>query len=306
MPSFMDPKRMVEYCRIPMEELKDHPEARCKIEIFKKSKEVGERAGQMMIEELLANKKAGKPTRWVMACGAKTQYNVFIDYVNKNRIPLDDVHIFLMDDYLDWNCRPFPPDNPYFNLPAKFKRDFYDKIDPELNVPESQRHVPLYNDQDALDKAVEAVGGVDTVFGGLGFKGLVAYCEAPMNPYFTVTIDDYCNMKTRIYPINDDTTIAYAERKFGGLTHMNPPLGISIGFKSMLTAKRVVFSVTTGLWKRTAVRVMMFNEPTVEYPSTIFTDHCEVVLLCDEDSAQPPLPERFKPEYYNFQITGEL
>ena len=51
---------------------------------------------------------------------------------------------------------------------------------------------------------------------------------------------------------------------------------------------------------------MMFNAPTVEYPSTIFTEKCEVVLLCDENSAKPPLPERFLPEYYNFQISGDL
>ncbi len=291
MTSHMDKKKLFEYCRIPVEELENHPDSRIRIKIYEESKKVYEHAAQIMIDEVLANNKKGKPTRWVLPVGPSDQYKIFIDYVNRERVSLKNLHIFQMDDYLDWNCRPFPKDNPYFNLAAKFERVFYNKIDPELTVPVEQRHRPEYNNLDAMDEAVETLGGLDTVFAGLGFRGLVAYCEAPLSPWFSVTEEEYCQMKTRIYPINVDTTIATAQRKFGGLTFFNPPLAISIGFKSMLNTKRVVFLSTTGAWKRTAVRVLMFNEPTVEYPATLFTDKVdEVLLLCDQNTAASPLP----------------
>jgi glucosamine-6-phosphate deaminase len=291
MTSTIDTEKMFAYCRIPMENLENHPDARAKIKIFNKSEEVNFQAAQIMIDEIVENNRNGKPTRWVLPCGPNQQFEIFINYINENDISLENLHVFLMDDYLDWNCRPFPEDHPYFNNTARFKKMFYDKIKPELNVPIKQRHAPLYNDLDAMDDAIEALGGLDTVFGGLGFKGLVAYCEAPLSPFFTVTKEQYCNMKTRIYPINDDTTIAYSVRKFGGLTHMNPPLGVSIGFKSMLMAKKLVLMCTTGAWKRTAIRVMLFNEPTVEYPATLFTEKVpECLLLCDKNTAESPLP----------------
>ncbi len=291
MTSTMDTKKMFEYCRIPMDQLENHPDARAKIKIFKEKPDVYKFVGQMMYDEVVANNAAGKPTRWVLPAGPDEQFPYFIDLVNKNRTSLKDLHVFLMDATLDWNCRPYPAGHPLYDTYGKFTKKFYDKIDPELTVPVSQRYFPQYDDLDAIDIAVERLGGLDTVYGGLGFRGLVAFCEAPLSPWYTVTKEDYLNMKTRIFPINPDTMIAYAQRNWGGLTHVMPSMGISIGFKSMATAKKVVFVSTTGSWKRTAVRVLLFNEPTVEYPATLFTEKSDVWIVCDESTAASPLPE---------------
>jgi len=291
MTSRIDKEKLYEYCRIPVDELEKHPDSRIKIKIFDESPQVMEFAGNMMAEEVIANNKAGKMTRWVLPAGPNEQYKTFIRRVNTEKISLKNLHICLMDDTLDWNCRPFPLDHPYFSGEGRMNRIFFGKIDPELNVPEEQRHFPRFNDLDAMDETVEKLGGFDTVYGGMGFTGLVAYCEAPRSPWTTITEEEYCQMKTRIFPINDDTIIAGAQRSFGGLTHFVPQMAVSIGFKSMLNTKRVVFICTTGAWKRTAIRVLMFCEPTVEYPATLFTDKVgEVVMLADRNTAESPLP----------------
>jgi glucosamine-6-phosphate deaminase len=290
MTSRIDREKLFEFCRIPVERLADHPDSRIHAIIHDSAKDVYASAAQIMIDELVTNIKNNKPTRWVLPAGPGEQYPIFIDYVNKNKISLESLHIFLMDDYLDWNCRPFPKDNAYFNLESKFNRIFFEKIDPKLNVPMEQRHYPRYNDLDAMDQAIENIGGLDTVFAGLGFRGLVAYCEPPHSPWFIVTEEDYCEMKTRIYPINVETFISNSQRRFGGLTQFIPPLAVSIGFKSLLKTTRVVFICATGQWKRTAIRMLMFHEPTVEYPATLFTDKVKnVTLLTDKNSAEPPL-----------------
>lgn len=291
MTSRINKEKLFAYSRIPIDELESHPDSRINIKIFDKSEQTHEFAGNLMTQEVIDNNKAGKITRWVLPAGPDGMYKYFINRVNTERISLKNLHICLMDDYLDWNCRPFPIDHPYYNLRGKMERKFFAMIDPELNVPEEQRHYPLYNDLDAMDEAVDKLGGLDTVYGGMGFTGLVAYCEAPRSPWTTITEEDYCQMKTRIFPINEDTIIASAQRRFGGLTHIVPPLGLSIGFKSMLKTKRVVFISTTGAWKRAAIRVLMFCEPTVEYPATLFTDKVdEVIMLTDRNTAAPPLP----------------
>jgi glucosamine-6-phosphate deaminase len=291
MASRIDKDKLIEYCRIPVDQLENHPDSRIKIKIFSESTQVMEYAGNMMADEVVANNQAGKMTRWVLPAGPNEQYKTFIRRVNNERISLKNLHVCLMDDSLDWNSRPYPLDHPYFSGEGRMNRIFYGKIDPELNVPEEQRHAPRCSDLDALDKTVQELGGLDTVYGGMGFTGLVAYCEAPRSPWTTITEEDYCQMKTRIYPLNEDTIIASAERNFGGLTHIVPQMAVSIGFKSMLNTKRVVFISTTGAWKRTAIRVLMFCEPTVEYPATLFTDRVdEVIMLTDRNTAASPLP----------------
>jgi hypothetical protein len=53
----------------------------------------------------------------------------------------------------------------------------------------------------------------------------------------------------------------------------------------------VVLISTTGAWKRTAIRVLMFMESTVEYPITLFPGRVgEVILVTDRNTALPPLP----------------
>lgn len=217
------------------------------------------------------------------------QYDTFIARVNRERINLANVHVFHMDDFLDWQGRPLPLDHPY-SLEGIMKRDFYTHINQELTVPSGQIHWPRIDDIDGLDKAIEEAGGVDTVYGGMGYTGLVAFCEAPRSPWYTVDEEEYRGSKTRIVNLNDDTLIALSERDEGGLTHVIPPMAITIGFKSMLNTNRVVLFSTTGAWKRTAVRVLMFSEPTVEYPATLFTDGSrEVILVTDANTAAPPL-----------------
>lgn len=291
MASNMNLERMIEWCSVPAEKLENHPDSKVKVKILDKT-QVSVCVGNMMADEVLRNNAVGLKTKWVLPCGPMGQYKYFAERVNKERISLKNVWVFHMDDFLDWQGRPYPEINNYFSLKANMLHDFYGIIDPELNVPEEQRIWPSINDVDYLDRKVEELGGVDTVFAGLGYKGLVAFCEAPNSSYYSISVDEYAASKTRIVHLNEDTLISLSERDIGGFVQAVPPMAITIGFKSMLTAKKAVFMVTTGSWKQTSVRVLMFSEPTVEYPATLFPKYIpEVVVLTDSNTAQPPVTD---------------
>jgi glucosamine-6-phosphate deaminase len=292
MPSNMDLQEMIEWCRIPAEELECHPDSKVKVIIHETKSEVAVAVGNMMADEVLANQKQGKPTRWILPCGPMGQYKVFAERVNRERIRLKDVYVFHMDDFLDWEGRPYPEVNNYFSLKANMLADFYGLIDPELNVPEENRFFPSVYDIDAIDRKIEELGGVDTVYAGLGYKGLVAFCECPNSPYYRVSEEEYARSKTRVVHLNEDTLISLSERDLGGLVQIVPPMAVTIGFKAILSASKAVFMVTTGSWKQTAIRVLMFSEPTVEYPATLLPKYVpEVLVLTDAETAKPPLGE---------------
>jgi len=292
MSSSIDVKELCKWCSVPAERLENHPDSKIAVRVFQDKNEVPVVAGNMMADEVVANNAKGLPTKWVLPCGPMGQYKIFADRVNKERISLKNVYVFHMDDFLDWQGRPYPEVNNYFSLKANMLADFYGTIDDALNVPQNQRFFPSVYDIDALDKKVAELGGVDTVYAGLGYKGLVAFCECPNSPYYSVSVEEYAKSKTHIVHLNEDTLISLSERDIGGFVQIVPPMAITIGFQSMLTAKKTVFMVTTGNWKRAAIRILMFSEPTVEYPATLFPKYVpEVEVLTDTNTAQPPLTE---------------
>lgn len=293
----MNREEMCRWCRIPAEQLVNHPESKIQLKVYDDKNEVSVVTGNMMAEEVIENNKAGKPTKWILPAGPMGQYRYFADRVNTERISLKNVYVFHMDDFLDWQGRPFPEIDNYYSLKANMINGFYGLINEELNIPEENRFFPSIYDIDAIDKKIEELGGVDTVYGGLGYRGLVAFCEAPDSSYYDITVEEYANSKTRIVHLNADTLISLSERDIGGFVQIVPPMAVTIGFKSMLSAKKAVFMVTTGSWKQTSVRVLMFSEPTVEYPATLFPKYVpEVIVLADTNTAQPPLTDEIYAE----------
>ncbi len=289
MTSRINTNKLYEYCNIPPDELMDHPNSKVKLRIFDTKEKANELVGNMMADEVISNNSNGKLTRWVLPAGPMEQYITFISRVNKEKISLKNVHIFHMDDFLTWESRHLPLDHPK-SLEGRMKRKFYAEINQELLMSENQIHFPRVNDMDAMDSAVESIDGLDTVYAGMGFTGLIAYNEAPRSPWYSISEKEYAESKTRIVMLNEDTLIANAVRSMGGLTHINPPMAITIGFKSMLNSKRAVILCTTGSWKRTAVRMLMFGEPTVEYPATLFPAYVpEVFLVADSDTVASPI-----------------
>jgi glucosamine-6-phosphate deaminase len=288
MTSQIDPEKLFAWCRIPTDQLMNHPKRRVPLQILPTPDDVHRWAARTMADEVVANNKAGKPTRWILPCGPTKQYPYFACYVNEERISLKNVFVFHMDEGLDWEGRPLPLEH-VFSFEGWMRRNFYAPIDEELVIPEAQRCFPSIYDLDKLSRGIEAVGGVDTVYGGIGYRGHIAFNEPPHSPWYSVTMEQFRNSKTRILPLNDDTMVALSQRTVGGLSHMVPPMGITIGMKDLLGAKRIRLISETGAWKQTVIRVLLFCPTTLEYPVTFVQGHPDVLVTVDAATAAPPL-----------------
>lgn len=290
MSSHIDAAQLVEWCRIPADELETHPRARVKIKIVATPDDVHRWAARDMADEVKENNRAGRPTRWILPCGPTRQYPHFITIVNQERISLRDAHIFHMDDCLDWQGRPLPLDHR-FSYEGWMRRHFYEPVDPALAVPESQRHFPSVYALDAISEAIARAGGVDTTYGGVGYRGHIAYNEPPRSPWYTISPEEFRASKTRVLHLNDDTLIAVSQRTVGGCSHVVPPMAITMGMGDLLSAKRMRLISDTGTWKQTVVRVLLFSPVTLEYPVTFVQEHPDAMLVVDRHTAAPPLGE---------------
>jgi glucosamine-6-phosphate deaminase len=290
MTSTIDPGEIEEWCRIPIRDLENHPQARIKLRILDTPDEVHRWLARDMADAVKEKGTAGLPTKWILPCGPTAQYPYFAKIVNDEQISLEQVHVFHMDDYLDWEGRPLPLNHP-FSMEGWMRRHFYASVDKTLQIPEENRHFPRIGDLDGIADSILAFGGIDTTYGGVGYRGHIAYNEPPRSPWYTVTMEQFKHSKTRVLHLNEDTLIAVSQRRAGGCSHVVPPMAITLGMAELLSARRIRLAIDTGAWKQTVLRVLLFSQPTLEYPVTLVQGHPDVMVVVDRLTAESPLED---------------
>lgn len=248
---------------------------------------------RIMADEIKKNNQRNQPTRWILPVGPKSQYPILAEITNKEKISWKNVYAFHMDEYLDWQGRLIDPDHP-FSFRRFCKKNLYDLIDDDLKPPDEQVFFPNPNDIDFLSNSIKAVGGIDTLFAGFGYRGLVAFVETPSTRWLKIGVEELANSKTRIVKLRDDTIIALSQRMAGGNTQVIPPMAVTIGMADMLAAKKVHLVSDGGAWKQYILRVFLLtSEKTSDLPVTLFNDHPNVTVSADFESAKPINPGYF-------------
>lgn len=288
-------KEIIDWCSIPLEELITKSDIKTKLEVRPNRTVMMEEIGNLMADEVVEHNKIGIPTKWVLPAGPCDEYDTFIQRVNTEQIDCRNLWVFHMDEFLDWQSRPYPVADTYESLQGTMLACFYNRIDKKLRPPEEQRIWPKLSDIDYPDMMCDKLGGIDTVWAGVGATGLIAFDEDPRTFLYHPTVEEYADCRTRIVTINEDTMVAMAQRSFGTCLDRVPPMGITIGFHIICSAKRAVYMVATGQWKQTVCRILLNSEPTVEYPVTILPKYIkDVTLYTDLATIDHPLSHNTK------------
>ena len=286
---FVDPHQLLNWCRVPADELQGHPGLRIPYRQVRDSEEMGRVMAGDLAEVITENNRKNLPTRAIIPCGPKCWYGPFAHLVNSESISLRNLHVFHMDECLDWQGQRLPANHPY-NFRSFMERYFYGDIRHELAVPEGQRYWLCPASMAAVRSAIYAAP-IDITVGGWGQDGHVAYNQASRHPFHHPTIDDLANSTIRIQDNNIDTIIALAQRSFGAAYQFVPPMSITLGIRECLSAKRVRVFSDTGAWKQTALRVALFSEPVAEYPITLLQRHPDALITATVETARHPISE---------------
>ncbi|MHB1319121.1 MAG: 6-phosphogluconolactonase [Anaerolineae bacterium] len=230
---------------------------------------VMEAMAQIMVDCIRANNAAGRITTLILPVGPTEQYPIAAEISNRERISWRNVWTFNMDEYLDWEGRPIPEEHP-MSFHGAMKRDLFDRLDPELAIPEAQRWFPDPFDPDAIDAKIDEVTGgegVDICFGGIGEHGHIAFNESPdlINHYAHLTPDDFKDSKTRVLSLNPETLVRALRNP---LYTLCPPGAVTLGMRVLLGARRIVLS-TSGV----IARIAAMHPPTMDFPVTYIQEH---------------------------------
>ena len=285
----VDARELRRWCAIPAKELLGHPELRVRYRQVADSKELGSLMATELVEAIEENNQQGRATRAIVPCGPTCWYEPFRSLVNSRGVSLKNLHVFHMDECLDWQGKPLPTGHPY-NFKTFMERHFYGGIRPELAVPEGQRYWLLPATMEQVRAAISEAP-VDITVGGWGQDGHVAYNQARRHPFHHATLEEIANSTIRIQENNIDTIIALAQRTFGAAYQFVPPMSVTLGIRECLSAKKVRVYSDTGAWKQTALRVALFSEPTPEYPMTLLQTHPDAIVTATLETARHPISE---------------
>lgn len=272
---------------IPAEELAS--QAKVSFQLVDTAEDVHRVFADDLWVEITEARDAGSSISLIVPLGPSGQYRLLAERVNAEQVSLEHVTFFGMDDWLDWQGRPFDHDHPY-SLRGEFDRLFLDLVEPELR-PLSENVIfpsPLHLDRSADELAQR--GNLVATYGGVGYQGHIAFNEPPGSRWTLVSVDELRDSTTRIVPVAVDTLIAHAHRRAAGNVFAVPPMAVTLGMRQLLGAERVRLYLDKGSWKRAILRILLLGDPDADYPVTLVTEHPDVRVVADRDSAACPLP----------------
>ena len=216
-----------------------------------------------MFEEIVKNNQAGKPSVFIVPVGPTDQYPILAKLINSQLVSLKNVHFFNMDEYLVSPTQWISEDDP-MSFHGRMKREFYDRVDESLVMPESQRRFPEPGHEKEYDELIAGLGGVDMCFGGLGINGHVG---------------------TRVLPISRETRAVNAfGYQRGDLAGM-PEWCITVGMKQILSSEKVYIALNRP-WQSGPLKHVLHGEMVPQWPGSLLRRLPDVRFCMTEDIAR--------------------
>jgi glucosamine-6-phosphate deaminase len=289
MPRDFSLQQLHKWCSVPVDKLAGHPGLKIPLRVVKDSAVLGELMAGEFIDDIALRNEQHLPTRAIVPCGPMAWYEPFRRLVNRRRVSLKNLHVFHMDECLDWQGRLLSAGHPY-NFRATMEKVFYGGIDADLAVPANQRHFLTPSNMDEIAEEI-ASGGIDCTLGGWGQDGHIAYNQARRDEYSLLSAEEFAASTARVQYNNHDTIMALAQRTFGSAYQFVPPMSVTLGLKQCLSGKKVRLFSDTGAWKQTALRVALLGPVTPEYPMTLLQKHPDAILTATRDTASHPIAD---------------
>lgn len=273
-----------ELMRLPVDDLRRH--ARLRFRLLPDIPSTLADFAQSIAREISERNARGEQTRLILPVGPVAQYPTLVELTNRQRISWRNVHVFQMDEWLDWQGRPVPVSHP-LSFEGFLRRELFARIDGDFRIPDRQYHVPDPFAPDRISEQLAAVGGADACYGGIGYHGHVAFNDPPLSRWYKVSVDELRQSLTRVVALGDDSIVIQSIGCAGGDSHAIPPMAVTMGMRDILSARSIRLYCAGGERHRAVFRTAVAGEVTTDYPVTLVQGHPDAEVITDEATARP-------------------
>ena len=239
------------------------------------------RFAQDIADEIRARNAEGLATCLIVPVGPTGQYPILAGIINEEKLSLERIHLFFMDENCGDDGSAVPADHP-LSFRGEAQRLFLDLLADDLKPDPARVIFPDEGNIDDLACTIDAAGGIDTCYGGVGIHGHVAFNE----PEPGVSA-----MGPRKVRLNDFTVTINAVRSHvGGNLECFPREAFTLGMAQILDARRIRLYCRNGCefdWANTVLRLALFGEPGDDYPVTHIRGR-DYVITTDRDTLSTP------------------
>jgi len=166
--SFRDREACERVRRIPRAELASHPNPEFRIRVVDDPAEFYRAFADDLVGRIRSARDEERTFVAILPVGPMPQYALAARAINEERLSLAHVHTFNMDEYANEDGVTAPA-----SWPGSFERAMHERffalVDEELRPPERQIHFPTRAAIGDYSARIEALGGADVCYGGIGW-----------------------------------------------------------------------------------------------------------------------------------------
>ena len=248
--------------------------------------DIARRMADDMLAEIEAAALAGGSATLIIPVGPVDQFPLLADSINQRRLDCRDVVLINMDEYLNEHGAWVDFDHP-LSFRGYMNRKFYDLVDADLAPRLENRVFPDPRDPDAIQELIDARGGVDACFGGIGINGHMAFNEPP-EPGEEMSAEDFAALPTRVLNLSRETRTINSVT-VGGELSVIPHRAVTVGMREILASRKLRFYCNRP-WQSAVVRRVLHGPITAACPASLMQTHPDASLtIADYVAALPDI-----------------
>ena len=275
---------------IPRERLAEHANPDFRIALVDDPGDFYTRFATDLVGRVRAARDEVRPLVAILLVGPMPQYEIAARMINAERLSLRHVHTFNMDEYANEEGVTAP-----VSWPGSFQRamldGFFGRIDAELRPPDDQIHFPTSDAIADYSARIEALGGADVCYGGIGWSGHIAFWEPQLGAEFDGDLEAWKRAGARLVELHPMTVMQNALHSFGSDWSWVPPRANTIGPREVLGARHRSFWLDGDLgggvsWQRFIARLVAHGPVSEFVPGsvlqTVRTDYTVLGSVADD------------------------
>ncbi len=271
--SFQDREACERVRRITRQELDRHPNPDFRIRVVDEPRDFYRQFAEDFVGRIRSARDEGRHFVAILPVGPMPQYAIAARLINQEGLSLAHLHTFNMDEYANEDGVTAPA-----SWPGSFQRamqeHFFAALDAELRPPDTQIHYPTTEAIGDYSERIDALGGADVCYGGIGWCGHIAFWEAHLGAEFDGDLEAYKAAGARLVELHPMTIMQNALHSFGGDWSWVPPAANTIGPREILGAKHRSFWLDGDLgggvsWQRFIARLVAHGPVSEFVPGSI-------------------------------------
>ena len=275
---------------IPRAELAEHPNPEFRIALVDEAEDFYTRFAADFVGRLRQAAEEDRPFVAILPVGPMPQYEIAARMINHEQLSLRHLHTFNMDEYANDEGVTAP-----LSWPGSFQRamldGFFGLIDRELRPPEDQIHFPTTEAIGDYSARLEALGGADVCYGGIGWSGHIAFWEPQLGAEFDGDLEAWKAAGARLVELHPMTVMQNALHSFGSDWSWVPPRANTIGPREVLGARHRSFWLDGDLgggvsWQRFIARLVAHGPVSEFVPGSVLqtarTDYTILGTVADD------------------------